>query len=74
MITVAGKVQRSSLGMGTWTLVAQDGTTYELKDAPKNLLQPGLAVRVTGIVRSDVMTIAMVGPVLEVQQFELLPP
>ncbi|MCU0526630.1 MAG: hypothetical protein MUF72_17605 [Elainella sp. Prado103] len=75
MITVEGRVQRSSMGMGTWALVTPDGTTYEiLKGAPQELLQPDLAVRVTGIVRSDVMTMAMIGPVLDVQQFELLPP
>jgi hypothetical protein len=75
MITVEGRIQRSSMGMGTWTLVATDGTTYELlKGAPKELLQPDLTVCVKGKIREDVMTLAMVGPVLEVQSFELLKP
>lgn len=75
MITVEGTVQRSGIGMGTWMLVTQDGTTYEiLKGAPKNLLQPDLRVAVKGQVREDVMTIAMIGPVLEVKSFELLKP
>lgn len=71
MITVEGTIQRSAIGMGAWTLVTQDGTTYEIhKGAPKDLLQPNLAVRVKGQVRDDVMTISMVGPVLEVKSFE----
>lgn len=75
MITVEGTIQRSGMGMGTWTLVARDGTTYEIhKGAPKDLLRPDLAVRVKGEVRDDVMTIAMVGPVLEVKSFELTKP
>jgi hypothetical protein len=75
MITVEGTVQRSDMGAGTWALAARDGTTYELhKDAPKDLLKPDLQVRVKGQVREDVMTIAMIGPVLEVKSFEPLEP
>lgn len=71
MITVQGTVQRSGLGAGTWALAAQDGTTYELhKGAPKDLLQAGQQVKVKGQIRDDVMTIAMIGPVLEVESFE----
>ncbi|PSB14005.1 hypothetical protein C7B61_11380 [filamentous cyanobacterium CCP1] len=75
MITVEGTVQRSGMGAGTWAIVSRDGTTYEIyKDAPKDLLQPELQVRVKGQVREDVMTIAMIGPVLEVKSFERLEP
>lgn len=75
MITVEGIVQRSGMGMGTWALITREGTTYEiLKGAPKDLLQPSLAVRVKGEIREDVMTIAMIGPVLEVKSFELVKP
>lgn len=75
MITVEGTVQRSGMGAGTWALVTRDGTNYEIyKDAPKDLLKPGLQVRVKGQVREDVMTIAMIGPVLEVKSFELMEP
>lgn len=75
MITVEGTIQRSDMGAGTWALVARDGTSYEIhKGAPKELLQPGTQVRVKGQIRDDVMTIAMIGPVLEVKSFELLEP
>jgi hypothetical protein len=53
-------------------LVGEDGETYELKDAPSGLKQAGLKVSVKGEVRKDVMTFAMIGPVLEVQSFEAL--
>lgn len=69
-ITVTGKVQRSTMGTGTWALVADDGTTYELHQAPKDLLQPEQTVKVIGQIREDVMTMAMIGPVLAVQSFE----
>jgi hypothetical protein len=74
-ISVEGIVQRSGMGAGTWALVSSDGTTYEiLKGAPKDLLEPGLQVKVKGQIREDVMTIAMIGPVLEVKSFELVKP
>jgi len=74
-LTVEGTVQRSPMGTGTWALVTPDGSTYEiLKGAPKNLLQEGLQVKAKGKVREDVMTIAMIGPVLEVKSFEVIEP
>ena len=75
MTTLEGTIQRSGMGAGTWALVTRDGTSYEIhKGAPKDLLQPGIQVRVKGQMRDDVMTIAMIGPVLEVKSFELIGP
>lgn len=75
MVTVEGTVRRSMLGMGAWELVSREGKSYEIhKDAPKDLLKAGVNVRVKGQIRNDIMTIAMIGPVLEVQSFELLEP
>lgn len=74
-LTVEGTIQRSPIGMGTWALVTRDGSTYEiLNGAPKDLLQAGLQVKVKGQVREDVMTIAMIGLVLEVKSFEVIQP
>jgi hypothetical protein len=73
MITVAGTIQRRDIGMGAWALVTDEGSTYEiLRGADKKLLQAGQKAKVTGQVRKDVMTAAMIGPVLEVQSFELI--
>ncbi|MBD2345590.1 hypothetical protein [Anabaena subtropica] len=72
-ITVTGKIERRNLGTGAWALVSDDGVTYEiLRGADKDLLKDGQKAKVKGLVREDVMTMAMIGPVLEVNSFELL--
>jgi hypothetical protein len=72
-ITVTGTIQHRDLGPGAWALVTDEGVTYEiLRGANKNLLKPGQKAKVTGQVREDVMTIAMIGPVLEVKSFEVI--
>ncbi|MGJ5676244.1 MAG: hypothetical protein ACR9NN_22000 [Nostochopsis sp.] len=72
-ITVTGTVERRDIGTGAWALVSNDGITYEiLRGADKSLLKAGQKAKVTGEVREDVMTIAMIGPVLEVKSFDLL--
>ncbi len=70
-ITVSGTVEKQGFGTGTWALVT-DGATYELKDAPTELCKSDQKASVTGVVRDDVMTIAIIGPVLEVESFEVL--
>ncbi len=73
ILTVNGTIQRKGMGSGAWALVAEDGTTYEIyQGQPKELLKTGLQVRVQGQVRGDVMTLAMIGPVLEVTGFEVV--
>jgi hypothetical protein len=72
-ITITGTIQRSDMGTGAWALAAEDGKTYEIKKgAAKELLKSGQKVKVSGQVREDIMTIAMIGPVLEVKSFELI--
>lgn len=71
-ITVTGKIERKDFGFGTWALVTATGETYELKDPPQSLCQCQTTVTVKGKVRDDVMTLAMIGSVLEVQSFEVL--
>ena len=70
-IKVEGKIERKGFGTGTWALVSTSGETYELHKAPKELQEAGLNVSVEGQIRKDVMTIAMIGPVLEVKHFEV---
>lgn len=71
-MTITGTVKRFSMGTGTWGIAADDGTTYELQDAPPELLQAELKVKVEGRLREDVMTLAAIGPVLEVDSFETI--
>lgn len=70
MIEVEGTVQRSPLGLGAWALHTAD-TTYEIyQGEPADIQQEGLTIRAQGRIRDDVMTIAMIGPVLEITRFE----
>ncbi|MDJ1182126.1 hypothetical protein [Roseofilum casamattae] len=71
-LTVNGAIARQDIGPGVWSLVTPEGTTYELKDAPPDLKQAGLQVQVEGNLREDIMTMAAIGPVLEVLSFESL--
>lgn len=70
-IQVEGKIEHKGFGPGAWALVSNSGETYELHKAPSNLQKDGLKVKVSGQIREDVMTFAMIGPVLEVEQFEI---
>lgn len=70
-ITVTGTIERKGFGKGTWALVADNGDQYEIYQAsPKEMLKQGQKVKVKGQIREDIMTLAMIGPVLEVQSFE----
>lgn len=70
---VKGTVEKKGFGTGAWALVSDDdGTTYELKDPASELKQEGIKVEVEGKIRNDVMTIAMIGAVLEIQSYKLL--
>ncbi|GAX40636.1 hypothetical protein NIES4075_16020 [Tolypothrix sp. NIES-4075] len=71
-ITVTGTIQHRDIGTGAWALVTEEGVTYEiLRGADKNLLKAGQKAKVTGKVREDIMTTAMIGQVLEVKSFEV---
>jgi hypothetical protein len=70
-ITVKGVIERKGLGSGTWALVSESGENYELKNTPAELKKAGQKVTVKGEVKKDVMTLAMIGPVLEVHSFDV---
>ncbi|MCL1468687.1 hypothetical protein [Argonema galeatum] len=72
-INVTGTIERKGFGPGTWAIVTEKGETYELyQGAPDELLKSGVKAKIKGEVRDDVMTFAMIGPVLEVKSFEVL--
>ncbi|QDZ40248.1 hypothetical protein FRE64_09970 [Euhalothece natronophila Z-M001] len=72
MIKVTGKIEKRDVGIGAWALVSDEGKTYELKNPPQALRKPQQRVEVKGNIRSDVMTLTMIGEVLEVDSFQLL--
>jgi hypothetical protein len=67
-ITIEGTIQWIEMGTGTWGLVTDSGETYELYGISLDPAQEGLRVEIQGRIREDVMTLAMIGPVLEVQE------
>ena len=71
-ITVTGKIIKKGFGFGVWALVTSEGKTYQLKDAPQILRQEIDQVTITGKIREDVMTSAMIGPVLEITSFNII--
>ncbi|TYT71938.1 hypothetical protein [Microcystis aeruginosa] len=71
--SVTGQVKRIEIGTGTWALIADNGQTYELMEPPAELIQTRAKVTVIGQIRSDVMTLAMIGPILQVTSFQSLP-
>ncbi len=70
-INVVGKIEQKGFGFGTWALITEEGQTYELKDTPDELRKPQIQVKVKGKVREDMMSAAMIGPVLEIESFEI---
>jgi len=71
-ITVTGKIIKKGFGFGVWVLVTPDGTTYELKEMPVSLRQEIDHVTISGKIREDIMTVAMIGPVLEIKSFNII--
>ncbi|MDB9453595.1 hypothetical protein [Dolichospermum circinale] len=72
-VTITGTIERRNIGLGVWAFVTEDGVTYQIpKSADKNLLKSGQKAKVTGEVRNDLVTTAMIGPVLEVHSFEVI--
>ena len=69
---VQGTIKYNPVGIGTWTIVTDAGITYELYQPPKEIKENDLQVKIEGKIRKDIMTIAMVGDVLEVISFQKL--
>jgi hypothetical protein len=69
--TISGTIQQKGFGFGTWALETDQGECYELYEPASELQVVGLKVKVEGDIRDDIMTIAMIGPVLQVKHFEI---
>jgi len=71
-LTITGVIEKQNFGSGVWALVTENGKTYELKDIPPEIRLTQLKVKIEGQIRDDIMSLAMIGPILEVQSFEVL--
>jgi hypothetical protein len=65
VVTLTGTVERVDLEGGC-TVLRTGGKTYELKGGDPKVLRTGAKVVVHGAIRTDIMTICQMGPVLEV--------
>lgn len=73
VVTIEGVVTRSRFGgAGAWTIVGMGRTVQIFRNQPEEILKDGLKVRVTGKMRPDIMTAAMVGPVFEIASVQIL--
>ncbi len=72
-IQVVGTIEYIDIGTGTWALVTDTDEQYEIwQPAPEAILQEGLKVKVNAKVRDDVMTMAAIGDVLEIEDFQIV--
>ena len=71
-ISVTGTIEKKDFGLGTWALVTESNETYELYQPTPELQKNQIKVKIEGIIRDDIMTLAMIGAVLEVKSFEIL--
>jgi hypothetical protein len=69
---IKGKIEFKEIGMGVWVLVSENGETYELYNPPSELYKENIQVEITGKIKENIMTIAMVGQVLEIESFKIL--
>jgi hypothetical protein len=72
-IQIVGTVEYIDIGTGTWAIVTDTDEQYEIwQPAPEAILQEGLKVKVQAKVRDDVFTMAAIGDVLEIEDFQRL--
>ncbi|MEI6328379.1 MAG: hypothetical protein ACOYN8_08635 [Pseudanabaena sp.] len=71
-IQIVGTVEYVDIGTGAWAIATDTNQQYEiLQPAPSELLEDGLKVSVTAKIRDDVMSMAMVGDIIEILDFQI---
>jgi hypothetical protein len=76
-IKIIGTVEYVDIGTGAWAIATntdqQTDQQYEiLQPAPQELLQDGLKVSINAKIRDDVMSLAAIGDVIEITNFQVL--
>ena len=71
MAKLKGKVVRSDLEGGFWTLEAEDGSTYKLEGGGADLLKTGVRAEIDGQLE-EAMGIGFGSPVLSVKKYKIL--
>ena len=72
-VRVNGTVHHYTLEGGFWAVRGDDSTTYDpAHGLPPDFQQEGLRVRLEGKIRSDMASIHMVGPIVEITSIRKL--
>ena len=71
-MTCVGRVIRSDLEGGAWTLITDQGVVYQLNGGGPDLLVDDVRAEVRGTLATGQMGIAMVGEVLKVKSYRIL--
>ena len=72
MAKFKGKVGRSDLEGGFWTLEGEDGVSYTLEGGGADLLKNGIRVEIEGAVDDQSMGIGFGAPTLRVKSYKIL--
>jgi hypothetical protein len=72
MAKLKGKVARSDLEGGFWTLEAEDGQTYKLEGGGQDLYQAGVRAEIEGSVDGGAMGIGFGAQLLRVKKYKIL--
>jgi hypothetical protein len=72
MVKHVGRIVRSDLEGGCWTLVTDEGVVFQLKGGGADLLNDGVRAEVEGRIATRSMGLAMVGDILEVKRYRLV--
>jgi hypothetical protein len=72
MAKYSGKIVRSDLEGGFWTLETDDGDTYKLEGGGADLLKKGVRAEIDGSVDEGAMGIGFGAPVLSVKKYKIL--
>ena len=73
MAKFVGRISRTDVEGGAWLLTTDQGVVYQLKGGGPDLLVDGRRVEVEGRVAGQAVGIAMMGDVLEVKRYRVLP-
>lgn len=70
-ITVTGTVKYLSFEGGFFGIAGDDGKNYEPRNLIEEFQKDGLKVRVTGIIRTDIMSYRQWGEILDITEIEI---
>lgn len=71
-LQITGVVKHLSLEGGVFTIQGDDGVTYNPMNLPAEFQKDGLRVEAQGRRRDDMMSIQMVGPMVQIERIRVV--